>query len=494
MLIRVLLTVWVCASSAAAQFQAQNGWGLPRRVSQTSITQGLALDTETGRVVVAEQNGIVARSLEGNAPETVLLETQGVRNLVGVGSGQSFALAWYSRSLTEESAVWAWFGGQAVKLAQTPFSDVAIASLNGQPVVAYVVTEGENTSVYVHPWNAQPVLVHRTALNVGALGLGVTPGGRIGVIFAEGYRNAQDEKYDAILVTGTLNAGFQTTRVGAAVYSGREQQFTVAVKKETLMPVWWYETDEQQRVAALTKRHFPRLALWDGSRVVEFAAPGRPVGQLENALYYTLGADLWALDLESLQSTRQIVAPDAPARIVTGLARGVRAVAWQSLGADGFASNVWVADTREPYQPTFVDRVSIVMGWNPWYPAQSVLGQTLLAAIIAAGAVMLTAPFVWFAAHQFRFNAIVAVLIGAVFVVTSRLVSGSLSTPGWGFEALLTPPWWTVPLGVGLGMLAVWVGRRRLNGTELGPTIASSLVVMLGVFVMVFSRAGFIRF
>jgi hypothetical protein len=493
MTVRALLICLLFASSALAQFQAQNGWGLPRRVAQTSLTQGLVLDAARNRVIVAEQNGIVAKNLEGEG-ENLLFEQQGVRNLVGAGGGDGLALAWYSRSLTEESAVWAWFQGKARKLAETSFTEVAVSLVDGQPLVFYTVSEEDRSVLYAQPWNAAKVAVRTTTLNIGALGVGVTARGRIGVVFAEGYRNAQDEKYDAIFATGTLKDGFEARRVGAAVYVGREQRYGVAVKGEQLLPLWWFETDDEQRTAAFTKRHFPRFALWDGRTVREFDRPGRIVAQLENAVYYTVETDVRALDLETLQVSKQLITPETPTQLASSVDSGVRRIAWQSLQADGFASSVWLADTTTPYQPSFVDHISVTMGWNPWYPGQSMLAQTLLAVLVAAGAVMLIAPLVWLAAHQFRFGVGVAIGIGALFVVGSRLWSGTVNAPGWSLEALLTPPWWTVPLGLALSAVALWLARKRLTRTELGPTIASSLVVLIGVFVMVFSKAGFIRF
>jgi hypothetical protein len=493
------------AQSAGAQFQAQNGWGLPRQLTTSAVTQGLVVDTGAGRVAYADQAGIKAQPLDGSSP-TTLVEQIGVRNLVGTGGGASLALAWYARSLTDTNAVWGWFKGQARKIAESENQSVAVTLLNGQPLVAFIGSQGDDTTVNLWRWGSQrPEIAYRTKLNVGALALEATPNGRIAVFFAEGFRNAQDEKYDAVLLEGTpalagtsaLEGAFKRTRVGAAVYTGREQRYAVAVRGERLMPVWWFESDEDQRIAALTKRHRPRLAIWDGTQARGFAPPGDSLGQIGNAFFYNIGTDINALDLSTFGTTRAMIAPRGiNAAAVAQGADGVRYAAWQSIEGDGFTSSLWVSDSRIAYQPTTLDRISVAFGWNPWYAVQSALGQVIIAVMAAAGAVMLTAPFVWLLSARLRkrIGLWAAVAIGAAVVVLIRAYTGTVSLPDWGFAPLLTPPWWTVALGVALGAGLVWTFRRRLQATELSPTLASSLVVLSGVFIMVFSRAGFLRY
>ena len=157
-------------SSATAQFQAQAGWGLPRQIASSSVTQGVVLDAAGQRVIVADQQGLVEHAFDG-AAQTVLLEQSGVRGLIGAGSGQSLALVWYSRSLSDNNAVWAWHRGSAKKLMETQNSSIAVALLDGVPVIAYTAAEGEQTTVYLERWGKPRVAVYRTTLNVGALSL-----------------------------------------------------------------------------------------------------------------------------------------------------------------------------------------------------------------------------------------------------------------------------------------------------------------------------------
>ena len=492
----LLISSFFFSSSVSAQFQAQAGWGLPRQIASSSVTQGIVLDAAGGRVIVADQQGLVAHVFNG-AEQTVLLEQSGIRGLVGTGSGQTLTLAWYSRSLSDNNAVWAWHRGQAKKLMETQNSSLAVALMGATPIFAYAAPEGEQTTVYLERWGTPRVAVYSTKLNVGALALGVTPSGQIGMLFAEGYRNAQDEKYDAVWLTWRLRgAAFTRQRLGAAVYAGREQRYAVAVRGNQLLPVWWFESDDDQRRAALTKRHNPRLAVWDKEKPLEFAAAGDVIGQIGNALYYSVQSDLWALELTGLAASKQLIAPRG---IITGAVAGAgatRFAAWQNLQSDGFASQIWLSDSTQPYQPNLIDRFSVNMGWNPWYAGQSALAQIVLSALIASGAVMLTAPIIWLISTQTkeRIKLWLAAGIGAGFVIASRVVSGTVNAPDWSFQALLTPPWWTAVLGVLFGAGLVWLLRRRIGATDLAPTIASSLVVLTGVFVMIFSTAGFIQF
>jgi hypothetical protein len=81
-----------------------------------------------------------------------------------------------------------------------------------------------------------------------------------------------------------------------------------------------------------------------------------------------------------------------------------------------------------------------------------------------------------------------------VVLLGGRVVSGGFNANNWVFAPLLNVSWLIVLLGTLVGSGLVFWQRQRLNATELGATIAASLVVLVGTFITVFSSIGFLKF
>ncbi len=496
---RYLLIILFCCSSVLAQaeqqtaYKAQHGWALPRQIAGTSITQGMVIDAPQKQIIVAETAGLERFDLNGQN-KTLLLEQPGIRDLRGVGTGQSLALAWYQRDAVNPSGVWWWYKGQAKLVFDTPYTDFALLEFQGKPLIIAVVQQGIKTAVVLQLWGQKAQTVFQTDLNVGALAANALKN-QIGIVFAEGYRNAQDEKYDLRFLTfSNLEVlKMQSAILAPAVYVGREQRYGVLIKNNALRPIWWYETPEQQRLAAFTKQHQPRWALWENSQVTEFAPASTYIGQIGNGVYYALKNQILSYDLSQQQTRIDLIAPDA---FRFAALSNQRVIAWQSLQSDGFTSQVWLADSSLPYQPNVMDEISRNLGWNPWFPVQNLFGQVALALIIAGFMVILTAPFVWILRGRFDIGhgTTFGIVFAWLLLFLGRIVSSSAQATNWLFAPLLNPSWVVVLIAMGIGGIGVFLFRKRLNGTELGATIAASVVLLIGLFIPIFSRLGFIQY
>ncbi len=490
---RLLLAILFCCTSALAEssiaYKAQHGWGLPRQLATPSITQGVVIDSST--VIIAEMAGLETRDLNGQNPK-LLLEQSGIRGLVGVGTGKNLALAWYRRDVTNPNGVWWWHKGKAQLAFETPYTDFALLEYQNQPMLVAVQQQGASTVVVVQRWGSTPKTIFQTNLNIGALAANAV-GNQLGIVFAEGYRNPQDEKYDLRFLQLFNLELKQSELLAPAVYLGRDQRFGVAIKADSLVPIWWYETKKEQSLAAFTKQHNPRLALYDQGQIIEFAVPAPYLGQIGNALYYHFKNQILSYNLESKITQVEITTPES---LAFASLSSQRLVAWQSLGSDGFSSQLWLADSSLPFVPTLIDQVSRTLGWNPWFPVQNFFGQTALSLMLAALAVIIVAPVVWLLRGRFEFGQGIWFGIGFAWIVLLllRIFGGSVVAPDWIFTPLLTAPWLVVFGGLILGSLLVFLQRQRLNGIELGATIAASLVVLVSTFVTVFSRVGFLQF
>jgi hypothetical protein len=494
-----LLLAVLCCSSAFAQsqtaFKAQNGWGLPRLLATPSVTQGVVIDPGGKQVIVAEAAGLEARDLSGQNKK-MLFEQSGIRGLLGQGTGSELSLAWYRRDRLGSDGVWWWYRGRAVLAFETPYAQFGLLKFQEKPVLVGVLQKAEKSVLVMQIWGQPAKTIFQTSLNIGALGVNVL-GDKIGVVFAEGFRSGQDEKYDLrFLQIASLELDVpkvQSQILAPAVYTGTDQRFGVAIKAKQFLPIWWYETLEEQRAAAFTGQHNPRLALYDNGKIIEFAPAGPYLGQIDNALYFSLKNQIFSYNLENRGARVEITTPE---HFATASLSSQRFIAWQSLQRDGYSSQLWLTDSNAPFEPTLVDQVSKTLGWNPWFPLQNLFGQSALSFMLAALAVIITAPIVWLLRGRFLFGQSIWFGIGfaSVVLLLVRFLGGSASTADWIFAPLLAASWWVVLLGLGFGSGLVYLGRQKLNAAELGATITASLVVFISTFVTVFSRIGFLQF
>ncbi len=487
-------------SAQQSGFQAQHGWGLPRLIGESDLTQGIVIDAAGKRAITPTLPGLQSIDLETGTTKA-LIQQIGIRDLRGVGSGSSLALAWFNRSLTDPNGIWWWFKGQAKLLLKSTPTDFALLEWRDQPLIVFVANEGEWSVVYAQAWNRARLEVYRTKLNIGALSAALNFNNELGVLFAEGFRTSQAEKYDAKLITAQFKPdNLEQTRaqmLGPAVYTGRGQRYALGVIGSSFYPVWWFETVKEQQMASVTRRHFPRLAVRKSGQTLQFDRAGQPLGQLGNELYYRIKHRVYSVDISapSITPRLQLVAPDQFGTAFLRRDENLNIIAWQSYKPDGFSSSIWLADSSAPYQPTLLDHVSVAMGWNPWFPWQNALGQSAFSMLLAALAGMITVPLMWLIGA--RINPKSGVIIGFVaawmFVIIARIWSGAIRPPeGWALTPLLAPQWWVVVVALGLGSLIAWGLRKHYQKTELSAVIASSLIVMVTVFIAMFSTIGFL--
>lgn len=343
-LIRILAAVLILGCIAFAnEYKAQNGWGLPSRKTTSSITQGVVFDLAQKRLIVAEISGLVEFDQNGNT--TNLLKQAGIRNLVGIGSGANLTLAWYQRDVVSDSGVWWWHKNKAEFVFTTPYSNFSLFFQDGQPVLVTAAQNRDKTELKLQKWGQAAKTIYQTALNIGALSANAI-GSRTAMIFAQGYRNERDEKYDLMF----LELGLPVREIAPAVYLGKEQKFLLAIHNNNFMPVWWYETRQEQQIAAFTKQHNPRLALLENQKIIEFAPFERLIGQAENRIYYTNKNRVSSLDLSTKETRLEVLTSDT---LTTAHISGQHLV-WQSLNQDGFSSELWSVDKAVPLRPIFL--------------------------------------------------------------------------------------------------------------------------------------------
>jgi hypothetical protein len=496
----LLILVLLSFNQARAQFQAQEGWGKPRLVTTLTATGGLILDATSNTVIALEETGLSKVNLQ-TGTKTMLLEKRGLKELRGISSAWGIMGVWGSRNLSSDDALQVgWLKNSKLEVEQASINGIpsakTVLSDKTGPIAVWAESLGEDTVLYLKNWQQKAKLIYRTKLSIGALEAAENPSGQYSFLFAEGYRNTQDEKYDAILLKGDL-AKLERQELGAAVFT-RGQQYLLT---QDGTPIWWWETAEDQRKAALTRVHNPFLAYWDGSKAVPFASANPTITSSSDSLYWSYKNTIFASKLNQIEQAKQLLlAPNTISFAQYGQTKNKQVMVWQSVTQDGFASELYAADTFEPYQPNLIDRIAVTLGWNPWYVGTSALGQTAASLLVGAFGVLIITPIAFLLGSSFggagikgfRFGLILA----WVFGMTARVLGG-LAIPNSGsfaFAALLEPSWWVVLLGLGLGTLLAVTNRKRFMQLELNTIITAGLVTLVASAVSAFSRLGFVQF
>ncbi len=497
----LILIVLLCSLNwASAQFQAQEGWGKPRLVTTLSATGGLILDASDDSVIALEETGLSQINLK-TGTKTTLLEQRGLRDLRGVSSIWGVMAVWGERSLSSDDALqvgWLKNGKLEVEQASIngiPSAKTVLTNKTG-PIAVWAESLGEDTVLYVKNWQQKAKIVYRTRLSIGALEAALDSSGKYSFLFAEGYRNAQDEKFDAVFLQGSLTK-LERQVLGPAVYT-RGQRYLLT---QDGTAIWWWETPEDQRKAALTRVHNPLLAYWDGSKVVPFAAANPTIAASKDALYWSEKNSIFSANLKQLGQVKLLLlAPNVISYAQYAQSKDRQVMVWQSLTQDGFASELYAADTLEPYQPSLIDRVAVMFGWNPWYPGTSALGQTAASLLIGAFGVLIITPIAFLLSSSFggagmkgfRLGLILAWIFGLGARVLGGLAAKNSGT--FAFAALLEPSWWVVLLGLGLGTMLAVLNRKRFIKLELNTIITAGLVTLIASTISAFSRIGFLQF
>jgi hypothetical protein len=502
-----MVVVLLLCNCAWAQLQAQEGWGKPRLVTTLSATGGLVLDAKHDTVLALEETGLSQINLK-TAIKGVLIEKRGLKELRGVSSAWGMMAAWGERNLSSDDALRVgWLQNskletEAATINGIPSAKTVLASATG-PVALWAESLGADTVIYFKNWRKRAQIVYRTKLSIGALEAARNPGGTYSFLFAEGYRNAQDEKFDAVLLTGTLER-LERRVLGPAVYARGQRYLLVqnlVQNPNGAIPIWWWETPEDQRIAALTRSHNPLLAYWNGERAIPFGTANTPIASENNELFWSDKNTIFSANLKRLERAKQLLlSPDTISAAQFDNTDTKQMFVWQSVNQDGFSSNLYVADTLEPYRPNLIDRISVMLGWNPWYPGTSALGQTAASLLMGAFGMFFITPIAFLLSSKFGGAGIkgfrLGLILAWIFGVGIRFLSG-LTAPNSGdfaFRALLEPSWWVVLFGLLLGSTIAVLNRKRFIKLELSAIITAGLVTLIATTISGFSRIGFLQF
>jgi hypothetical protein len=494
----ILLALIACFSSVQAQYQAQHGWDKPRSILTGDYGEGIVLDAERGVLWLATTDGLAQQGLDGRAARLSIAQ-RGVRRLVGQSGRLGTALVWTQIDPLGTDTIWSAWNGKVAPLSRGLQVLTYATSVDDQGAIfAYVTLENGTTTVYLRDWGQLARAVYRTSLNLGALTLERTPSGTT-LLFAEGYRITRDrangvteEKFDA--VTLEVESGVtKRTVLGPAVFRDQRQRFVLYRHRSGLIPVWAWETQAEQRAAMTTGAHNPRLVYLQDAQIKPFAGDARLIGQLGDELLFVDGSSIQGYTLG--KAVRQLLlSPETIDRVSLSEIKAVRVAAWSTVALND-QTNVYLSDTRRAFVPGVLDRISVGLGWNPWYAVQTALAQMILALAFGFVSSVFCLPLMWLFSSAFGHNPWRACLVAAwvvvfgAYVLVQRLAQAAPDVP---FAPLFGSPVWLVLAYLSVVTALVQLVRLRWR-SRFEPLVGGLFIVFVVVALLTFGRAGFLN-
>jgi hypothetical protein len=494
----ILVALVVCCSSMQAQFQAQHGWDKPRLLITGDYGEGIVLDGERGVIWLAQADGLAHMGLDGRTAR-LSIPQRGVRRLVGQSGPLGTALIWTQIDPLNTDTIWSAWNKKTAPLVQgVPVLEYAVSVDDQGAIFVYVTLENGTTTVYLREWGKPSRAIYRTPLNLGALTLERTPSG-VSLLFAEGYRITRDrtngvteEKFDAVLLE-VKPGGTKRTVLGPAVFRDRRQRFVLYRDQAGLIPVWAGETRTEQRAAMMTGVHNPRLVYLQNAQIKPFAGDARLIGQLGNELMFVDGSSIYGYALGQ-EAHQLLLSPTTIDRVSLSNTKDARVAVWSTVTPND-QTNVYLSDTRRAFEPGLLDRISVNLGWNPWYAVQTALAQMVLALAFGFVSSVFCLPLMWLFSSAFGRNPWRACLVAAwvvvfgAYVLVQRLAQAAPDVP---FAPLFGSPVWLVLAYLGVVTALVQLVRLRWR-SRFEPLVGGLFIVFVVVALLTFGRAGFLH-
>jgi hypothetical protein len=466
---------------------AAEGFGRPVRLgaiaaggdAQVAMAGGAA-----GPIAVWEDGeGVRLQALDsGEARREVA--SRGVRGVWAGRAGGTPVVAWLERDLADGRMHlrWRWRGEtrSAVRSGQLP--RVRVVRGGARPELLVATPRADGWRLALHAWDGTRRAFGPRPRTVAGLDA-VRDGAAVRISWLEGTNEVALGRLEASWTAYLARwpDGAERPEAPRALGPARWRGAGDVTRQATTPPleVGWPGPDGVLRVTA-------------PEGPVRSLEPGRLVGRLGGAWTWLRGAELRQLLGDDVRTVLRL--PAAPEHAAGAHVAGVTGVVWSSGRYLG-GLEVWAASDRSAYRASWIERLALAMGWDPWRPWSAAGGHTLLSGLAALLLSTAFAPLWWLGAallSRRRGAARSTVLEGALLGVGSvaavaAVVGARAAATGTVSAAALTGG----PLGVaaagaaGLAVATSALARRDLEATS-GRLLAAWLAGLAMLLVLSF--------
>ncbi len=418
----VLLALFAFAAPVTAEAQpyaAAEGWARPVRVpgAETAAATVAAAWPTTGvtsgpTVVWADQGAVWAAPV--GAAGVRLAGAADVRSLSAGSVDGELVVAWARRDRnTGLNHHLVWRRGVVTELFTDPIAvEFGVVTLGGAGYLAATLRRGGAAELTLIPLDGGEARVfHRTPLSVRGLTLAPAEGGGLWAAWLEGKSErtefgVQAEWHPYAATLSPEDPGEATTvALGSAEVSDERQRAVIAADPGGAATVMW--TDEEGGLMLSELRPGaeggPPVLLG----VTAVSGAGRPVAASWPYFYWTTGTSFVRIDATAAATAGADPVTAGPRNVlwspttVEGAAfapvaangtPGGGVMTWYGR-AQGGGVELYASDDTEPMRLTLADRLSGLMGWNPWFAAEQAIGQALTSLLVGVLGVLAAVPY-----------------------------------------------------------------------------------------------------
>jgi hypothetical protein len=486
-----LLLVALLVGAAAAQGApaiAAEGFGRPVRLGTIAAggdAQVAMAGGAGGPIAVWEDGeGVRLQALDG-AEARREVASRGVRGVWAGQAGGAPVLAWLERDLADGRTHlrWRWRGETRSALRSGQPARVRVVRGGARPELLVATPVGDGWRLALHAWDGGRRAFGPRPQTVAGLDA-VRDGAEVRISWLEGTND---------VVLGRLEASW--TAYLARWPDGADRPEA----PRALGPARWRGAGDVTRQATAP----PLQVGWPGpDGVLRVAAPDGPTRALEpGRLLGRLGGRwTWLRETEVRQllgedDVRTVLRlPAAPEHAAAAHVAGVTGVAWSSGRYLG-GLEVWAVSDRTAYRASWIERLALAMGWDPWRPWSAAGGHLLLSALAALLLSTAFAPLWWLGAALLSRRrdaaaspALEGALLGVLSVaaVTAAVGTRAAATVSASAAALTGGPLGVAAAGaVGLAVATAALARRDLEATA-GRLLAAWLAGLTMLLVLAF--------
>ena len=404
-LLAYLLTGWFgqapenAEESGSPPVLAAGGFGRPVQLGSIDASgdSQVALASGGDNVYVAweQPDGVRLAPLFDDArsapPVDTLVASNGIRGLWAGSAGGDPVVAWLERDMQDGSyrLLWTWRGEtrEAFRTANVP--EARLVRGGSEPEVVSAVATAEGWRIRLHGWTGREQTSEPRDPRWQVRGLDALRS-------LDGLKVAWLEGSSEV-VLGRVQS---TWTAYVAAWDEGDRPLADA---EGWGPGVYRGAWDVVRLAALVDGFHAAWPRPDGALRVRTAGgeevtlgPGTLLGNADGTWLWVDQATMWR-HTPTEGRERVLLLPSTPERVALTQVKDVTAVAWSSGRYLG-GLEVWSVHDAEAYTPTWIDRLALGMGWDPWNPWSAVAGHTLTAVLLAVLFATAALPLWWIGA------------------------------------------------------------------------------------------------
>ena len=207
---------------------------------------------------------------------------------------------------------------------------------------------------------------------------------------------------------------------------------------------------------------------------------GYPLGLSEGFVYWTSGASIRRMSLDTGKKSNIIWSPNVAELSDLVTYRGETHLAW--YGGGGGRYRLYSGNNLQPALLTWQDKLAAQFGWSPYGFWNSLFSQALLSLFFAVLGTVLLAPIYWLLAQPLGTRVSADRALGTGITLAWVTLGGLWILSYLRGSASFQVPWFIWLIATSVGTLVAWLGLFRANHEKQAAVLLGASVLTLATF------------